>query len=262
MTSARPRLSRVSFGLAITVGLAAAPASAAGPAFLKFGGVEGQAAGHKDHKGEIEILSYSWGAAGKDMTLKGKTIGQNARDGRKGGNVEFEWKVEEGESAPPRPTRPTDVTLKRGTSRSGEKGGTEDINIGVGELQEARPAGGVRVAAGDVDGDGRAGANEKMTVHGNRTESGQATGKRQHMPLRSRMYYDQPQAKGSVWVRVASPWNACRVGARYPSLELGEGTKRYVLQDVTVASCGSAADDRPPEEVAFYYNRIAFNYAN
>ena len=46
--------------------------------------------------------------------------------------------------------------------------------------------------------------------------------------------------------------------------QLGEGGKTYRLQDVTVASCGRSgdADDRPTEEVAFYYNRIAFNYAN
>lgn len=149
------------------------------------------------------------GRASKDMTLKGKNIGQNSKDGAKGGNVEFEWKVEEGESAPP------------------------------------RPGGGVSVAAGDVDGDGRGAA------------SGLPTGKRQHKP----MTITKPLDKGSVWVRVASPWTGCRVGARYPSLELGDGAKRYVLQDVSVASCGrAAADDRPTEEVAFYYNRIAFNY--
>lgn len=37
------------------------------------------------------------------------------------GNVEYEWKVEEGEKAE--------------AKESGEKGGTEDINIGVGELR-------------------------------------------------------------------------------------------------------------------------------
>lgn len=36
------------------------------------------------------------------------------------------------------------------------------------------------------------------------------------------------------------------------------------MTDVVVSSVkpgGSAADARPTEEVAFYYNRIAFNYA-
>ena len=77
---------------------------------------------------------------------------------------------------------------------------------------------------------------------------------------------EQPQGsgKGSVWVRVASPWAACRVGVRYPSIELSDGTKRYVLQDVTVANCGglSAPAGQPAEAVAFYYNRIAFNYGH
>ena len=104
-----------------------------------------------------------------------------------------------------------------------------------------------------------AGANETLTVGGGRTETvGQATGKRQHLPIRARTYYDAPLAKGSVWVRVSSPWAACRVGARYPSIELGGGAKRYVLQDVTVVSCGRSgdADDRPTEEIAFYYNKV------
>ena len=98
-----------------------------------------------------------------------------------------------------------------------------------------------------------------MTVGGGRTETGQATGKRQHMPLRTRAYFDAPLPQGSVRVKVKMPWPACRVGATYPRLELAGGGKRYVLRDVTVASCGRAsgdADDRPTEEVAFYYNAV------
>ena len=86
------------------------------------------------------------------------------------------------------------------------------------------------------------------------------TGKRQH----GWVTVSKPLDRGAVRVKVKFPWVGCRVGARYPSLELGEAKKSYVLHDVTVASCGSAssaADDRPTEEVAFYYNKIAFNYA-
>ena len=137
-------------------------------------------------------------------------------------------------------------TIKQGMSpaEGGEKGGTEDINIGVGELQEAAPSGGVRVASGDIDGDTSA-------------ASGLPTGKRQHKP----MTVTKPLDKGTVWIRVASPWANCRVGARYPSITLADGAKSHVLQDVRVASCGDAAAGAPTEEVAFYYNRIAFNYA-
>lgn len=196
-------------------------AAAAADYYLKLGDIKGEAAGKEKW---IEIQGWDWGRTAKVDSL---TIKQSATDGAKGGNVEFEWKVEEGESAPPGdPDRP--------------------------------------IVAGTVPNPA-VGANEKLTVGGARTEtaSGQATGKRQHMPIRTRTTYDAPLAKGSVWVRVSTPWAACRVGARYPSLELGGGAKRYVLQDVTVASCGGSgdADDRPTEEVAFYYNRIAFNYA-
>ncbi len=101
------------------------------------------------------------------------------------------------------------------------------------------------------------GANETITVGGGRTESGQATGKRQHKPFVVSGYYDAPLPRGSVRVKVKMPWPTCRVGAAYPRLELAGGGRRYVLEGVTVASCGhSSADDRPTEEVAFYYNKI------
>jgi hypothetical protein len=79
--------------------------------------------------------------------------------------------------------------------------------------------------------------------------SGQATGKRQHMPIRTGPNYDKPQGEGSVWIRVSTPWSACRVGARYPSLSLGGGAKAYVLEDVTVAGCGAG-------EVALAYKKV------
>jgi len=191
--------------------------------------------------GRIEVESFHWG------TTQAK------------GNVEFEWKVEEGESAPP-PPRPSNVTLKRGTTAAA---GDPDRPIIAGSVPNASAA--------------PVGSNETLTVGGGRTESGQATGKRQHKPLRMRSYTDtsasaapaekrqhgwntvsKPLDRGSVRVKVKFPWVGCVVGTRYPSIELGDGAKRYVLQDVTVASCGGsrAADDRPTEEVAFYYNKV------
>lgn len=56
------------------------------------------------------------------------------------GNVETEWKVEEGESAATPGVEPDEIDVRatsetRNTEKeSGEKGGTADINIGVGEL--------------------------------------------------------------------------------------------------------------------------------
>ncbi len=48
---------------------------------IKFDGVEGESA-HKDHKGEISVLSWSWGVANSSMTSgggsgKGKAVPQD-----------------------------------------------------------------------------------------------------------------------------------------------------------------------------------------
>ena len=72
----------------------------------------------------------------------------NSDDETSGGNVEFEWKVEEGESTQPNDGQ--DVTTGQGSS----SGGTADLNIGIGEQAAT---GGVNVAAGDVNGDGMEG---------------------------------------------------------------------------------------------------------
>ena len=58
---------------------------------------------------------------------------------------------------------------------------------------------------------------------------------------------------------VASPWADCRVGKRYPSLEISDGTQAHRLVNATVAGCGrtGSAADRPTEEIAFTYNRIS-----
>lgn len=211
-------------------------------------------------KGEqIEIQSYQWGSpqAGRVSKVDGFTVKQGVKPADPGQYGEWIADVERsqgsgggvtlkgskiGENAP-RP-KPSDVTLKRGTSGSANTGG-------------------VRVASGDIDG-APVGANETLTVGSSQTES-QATGKRQHRPLAAQNYYDQspaePLLSGSVRVKVKFPWLSCKVGARYPTLQLGGATGNYVLQDVTVASCGGTGSTST-EEVAFYYNRIAFNYAS
>ena len=93
--------------------IASSAAAASTDYFLKLGGVKGESTKGSDrHKpvpsgvegDQIEILSWSWGATRAA-----------------GGNVEYGWKVEEGESAPPAPR-------------------------------------GVRVAVGDVNADGGAAA--------------------------------------------------------------------------------------------------------
>lgn len=120
------------------------------------------------------------------------------------------------------------------------------------------PIGNVRVASGDVN-DGAApgritgvatdppdpnarghsmlGASDKLTVGGSQTESAQATGKRQHMPLRSRMYYDTPQGTGPGTLVIKGSLPGCTVGKRYAGMQFAASAKRYALSDVVISNC-------------------------
>ncbi len=238
MTSAATRLSRVSTATAILFALAAAPA-AAGPAFLKLGSVEGEEArqstrdawvkveGHamptaagddrkNFYKGWIELNSWSWGAtnsagsASKTMTMKGSTIGENSADGD--------------------PDRPL-VTgrVPNAAKESGEKGGTEDINIGVGELQE-------------------------ITIS---KSSDKSTPKLMEAAAKGKVF-SAPAPRGSMTTRVAA--GTCRAGARYPAATLDTGQMRFVMENIMVTSCssgsGSGGESLPMEEISFNYGKI------
>lgn len=241
MISAPLRLSRVSTAIAIVFALAAAPAAAGG--YLKLGGVKGQTSAAGSHRDEIHIESYSWGrsqTAGKMHMEDISAAPTDGAKGAKGGNVEYEWKVEEGESAPPRPTRPSDVTMKRGTTagdpdrpivagrvpntsaarESTEMGGTEDINIGVGELQEATISKSMDMA------------NPKLTQ------------------------FSSPAPRGSMTAIV--PAGTCRRGARYPTAELGTGDRVYTMTGVVVTGCSAAASggSAPMEHLSLNYQKI------
>ena len=182
--------------------IASSAAAASSDYFLKLGDVKGESAARAGGGKQLEIESWSWGAT-------------NA--GAKGGNVEFEWKVEEGESAPPAP-------------------------------------GGVRVATGDVNGDGRAadkfgavgGAHRDDGVTSPRdAASGMPTGKRQHRPVT----ITKPLDRGSVRVKVRFPWLDCRVGAAFPDAVLQNAAGRFELKDVVISGCAR-------EGVALNYKKV------
>lgn len=102
-----------------------------------------------------------------------------------------------------------------------------------------------------------------MAANGNEDRA-QATGKRQHKPMLARGYYDSssPPQRGTLTVLASG--GSCRVGARYPSLQLSGGGKTHVLQGVTVTSCGGASaaagDGLLTEEISFSYQTIKFEY--
>jgi type VI protein secretion system component Hcp len=113
--------------------------------------------------------------------------------------------------------------VEREMKESGEKGGTEDINIGVGELQECTISKSMDATSTML---------AQFAINGN------SLGK-------ADIFFVEVGGGGGV------------EGQPHCYLQ-------YSLDRCFVKSWSTSgdADDRPTEEVAFYYNRIAFNYAN
>jgi type VI protein secretion system component Hcp len=100
------------------------------------------------HKEELEVESFSWGASPAPAAEgDGGAADALARKAGEGQQDYLEVKMQD--------VLVSSYQTSGSGAGAGEKGGTEDINIGVGELQEsaAEPGfiGGVRVAAGDTE---------------------------------------------------------------------------------------------------------------
>lgn len=107
--------------------------------------------------------------------------------------------------------------VEREMKESGEKGGTEDINIGVGELQECTISKSMDMSSAQL---------AQFAINGN-----------------------SPGQAEIDFVEIGSDGK--------PMMYL-----KYKLDRAFVKSWSTSgdADDRPTEEVAFYYNKIAFQY--
>lgn len=114
--------------------------------------------------------------------------------------------------------------VEREMKESGEKGGTADINIGIGELQECTISKSMDRASMHL---------AQFAINGN-----------------------SPGDAEIDFVEVAGGGDAATEGK--PMCYL-----KYKLDRAFVKSWSTSgdADDRPTEEVAFYYNKIAFAYA-
>lgn len=216
--------------------VALATTSAAAQAQLTIGneGIGGSPQGAKGDKPRIAVLEFKWGTTTDSTALGGWA---------KAEGLDVTWDVAEHRGV----SKIDSLTIKQKPAQQGfAPGNTKYSNV---KLTRAN-------SGTETSGGSPVGGNETITTHGNRTESGLPTGKRQHKPF----VLAQPLGKGSVWIRVASAWTACRVGERFPTMELSDGGKAYRLEGVTVANCGRsrAQADRPTEEVAFTYSRISF----
>ena len=99
----------------------------------------------------------------------------------------------------------------------------------------ATNAGGVRVATGDVNGDGKA----DVVTAPRDSASGMPTEKRQH----GWVTISKPLDRGSVRVKVKLPWLDCKVGTAFPNAVLQNDAGRYELKEVLVSSCAPDSVD-------------------
>lgn len=129
------------------------------------------------------------------------------------------------------------------SSVSGAKGAPKAVSHDLRTNVVARTA-----PAGDVDGDGA------DIVSPRDPATGLATGKRQHKPMARAA--PPSSAAGSLTTLV--PAGMCKMGASYPSAELGTPGRVYRLEGVTVAGCAAAASsgDRPMESISLNYAKI------
>lgn len=222
MQRANPRLFSVSLAALIAGGLAfSATAQGAGADFyLKLDSIKGEKS--DGLQGGIEIQAWSWGVSNTGSAHVGGGMGAG--------------KVAISDSA-----SSTYSQVKR------EKGGKDAASSSV--------------AAGDVDGDGQA-----DVVSPRDAASGLPTGKRQHgpvtiikdlkgMPVLARA---APPSSAAGSLTTVVPAGMCKMGAAYPSAELGTPGRVYRLEGVTVASCAAAASsgDRPMESISINYTKI------
>ena len=274
--SVRAALAASSFILIATSAYAADKSSKPRLAVLELAGTEttggGPAAGKDGHKEHIDIYSVTWGTTRSqyDALTDGLLILRYNQDGSaavparvsKVDAFAIKQKVAEGEAAPRANDRlrnagPKDgwkaaaganetLTADGGRTESAVTGNTKWKNIVLKRGVETTAAGGVRVAAGDVTGDGAAEAHQRQKEIGavpsaGAAPSGQATGKRVHKPIRIRTY-DAPLPSGSVLLKLSQPWPACAVGDRFNGAWLVVGTThRYQLGGATVAGCSADA---------------------
>ena len=77
----------------------------------------------------------------------------------------------------------------------------------------------------------------------------------------------RPLAKGTPLMVVEGRFASCDPGKMHKDVRIRSDDGEWMLTDARVEGCAKTmatsgdADDRPTEEVAFYYNKIAFSYA-
>lgn len=162
----------------------------------------------------IEVESFSWGASA--VAEEPTTI--NTSDPQEGGEIAEPEKLEI-------------PNLKRSA-----KPKVSEIPV-VKRSDQSSPV----LFSAPAPGKPAQSAIPRATVNSPRdVSSGQASGKRQHMPIR--------MTHGSV--DVTMPEGVCVAGSHYPAVTLRSGDQAYEMRDVTVASCTPMATAKGKKDKA------------
>jgi len=215
--------------LAASSAAAAPPFSLVTSSFKNSGSSSGKA-----HRDEIEVLSYSFGQsqAGRVSKVDGFTVKQGVKnDPKQYGEWIADVERPQQQGYAPANTKYSTVKLTRGSD--GGSGGSNELKMedSAGSAAAKERQAGTKEVVAEPDKD-RAGFS------GRGLDIARVDGQ-----------MAKPADKGSVWVRVATPWSACRVRARYPSLELGGGRQAYRFEDAVVTGCA-------PDGASFDYAKV------
>lgn len=188
-------------------------------------------------------------AASADYFLKIEGVDGESKDDKHKGQIEtssYSWGATQTGSA------------HVGGGLGSGKANMQDISV-MGGPRQTTAMDGTHVAAGDVDGDGRADVASSGVKSPRDAATGQASGRRTHPPL---IKITKPLERGSISLAMKLP--GCAVGNRYPSAELATPTERYTLHDLVVTSCdgggggggGGAGSSASMEQVSFNYAKV------
>lgn len=213
---------------AALAGLAAPGLAAAADFYLKIQGTAGEVWNQP-------LQSFSWGTT--QTSTSGVGGGMGAGKVKKVDSITVKQSVAEtavGDEARKRPggVKFDEITLKRGDSAAAE--------------------GGVWVATGDLDNDGRADRSAPRDV-----ATGQSSGRANLNSSKSNRVDQtgagetvrEPLPTGSVRIEVKLPWPGCTEGARYPAAELVAAGSIYELKEVVISSCA-------PDALTLNYSKV------
>ncbi|MCM8557282.1 type VI secretion system tube protein Hcp [Sphingomicrobium sediminis] len=265
--------------LAATAVLALTAPAMAGPGYLKIGDIQGESertGGTEAHDEWIEVQSISWATMGDLLREVDALDPDDDGDGIDSMTRGQEFKVNRIEMSIVAPDGEGDgdmdvetVRRERGSGMATGKRQHKPFTV-IKEIDKASPQ---LARSADAGGNGEVVETQRRVIIkevGKRdAEAGEDGEVRREVRIRREVDRASPDmARGEIdkstpILMASGQFATCEVGAKMDALSVRDGDDTYVLTDAMVTACmGSTSSDRPTEEVAFYYNKIAFSYGS